>query len=97
MGFLNQRGCLLTIQLDPHPNIYLICGLLMLHILLLVSITWSRQTEPHPCASAKATLLPRAVSLVVGAFHRLSTIFGGDLYVKFANFLPRVSPVGCCS
>ena len=48
----------------------------------------------RPSGSAKVTLPPHAVSFVVGAFYRLSTIFGGDFHVKLANFLSRVSPRG---
>lgn len=44
--------------------------------------------------SAKVTLPPHAVSLFVGTFHRLSTVFGGDFHVRLADFLSRVSPRG---
>ena len=48
----------------------------------------------RPSASAKVILPPRTVSLVVGAFYRLSTVFGGDFHVTLANFLSRVSSHG---
>ena len=56
------------------------------------SLTWAAILGTRPSGSAKVTLPPHAVSFVVGAFYRLSTIFGGDFHVKLANFLSRVSP-----
>ena len=54
------------------------------------SLTSTAILGTRPSASAKVTL-PQAVSLVVGTFYRLSTLFGGDFHVKSANFLCRVS------
>jgi len=58
------------------------------------SLTSTAILGTRPCTSARVTLPPRAVSLVVGAFYRLSTIFGGDFHVKLADFLSRVFPRG---
>jgi hypothetical protein len=58
------------------------------------SLTSAAILGTRPCASAKITLPPCTVSLAVGAFYRLSTIFGGDFHVKLADFLSRVSPRG---
>jgi hypothetical protein len=50
------------------------------------SLTSAAILGTRPSSNVKVTLPPRAVSFVVGAFYRLSTIFGGDFHVKLANW-----------
>ena len=58
------------------------------------SLTSTAILGTRPSESAKFALPPHAISFTVGAFHRVSTTFGGDFHVRLANFLSRISPRG---